>query len=49
MIYLTNLVAFAHFLYEEEGNFLVDPQFFSALEPTGTLKSVKSPEILSGN
>jgi len=49
MIYATNLVAFANFLYEGEGNFSVDPQFFSALEPLGTLKSVKSPEILIGN
>jgi hypothetical protein len=49
MIYLTNLVALARFLCAEEGNFSVDPQFFSALEPFGTLKSLKSPEILSGN
>jgi len=28
IIYLTNFVAFAHFLYEEEGNLSVDPQCF---------------------
>jgi hypothetical protein len=49
MIYLTNFVVFVHFLYEEEGNLSEDPNFFSTLEPLGTLKSVKLPEILNGN
>jgi len=51
MIYLTLLVAFVHFLYKEEGNFSVDPQFFFffTLEQLSTLKSVKPPEILRGS